>query len=150
MTVTIALDKAVNIVNLIQELAAAGFTRTSSRPEEFIQVEDSDDKAAVIAIYEAHVAGPSLSEVQNMMADAVQAHMDAVVAERGYGSILAATSYASSSIAQWAEEAEAAIAWRDAVWVACYDVIAAVRAGTRSIPSKDELVAELPVMKWPA
>ena len=35
-------------------------------------------------------------------------------------------------------------AWRSAVWAKGYEILDAVKSGARSIPSKDELLAELP------
>lgn len=41
---------------LISELSAAGFSQTSSRPGEYIIIEDSDNEPAVRAVYNAHDA----------------------------------------------------------------------------------------------
>ena len=54
MPVTIQIQKTVNIQKLIKELSVAGFKQTSSRPGEFITVEDSNNISAVTAVYVAH------------------------------------------------------------------------------------------------
>lgn len=54
MSVKIIIEKQVNMQKLIQEFANAGFLQTSSRPDEFITVEDTDDVTAVTNIYNLH------------------------------------------------------------------------------------------------
>jgi hypothetical protein len=46
-------------------------------------------------------------------------------------------------------EGQYAVEARDATWAKCYEVLAAVEAGTRPMPTLDELLAELPVLSWP-
>jgi len=54
MPVKIIIDKKVDIHKLVAEFATAGFLQTSSRENEFITVEDSNDATAVKAVYDAH------------------------------------------------------------------------------------------------
>lgn len=84
-----------------------------------------------------------------LLTDAVQRHLDATAQSRGYDGILSLASYAASPNPPFAAEGAAGLAWRDAVWLYCYQVLAAVQAGTRPIPTADALVAELPPMVWP-
>lgn len=80
---------------------------------------------------------------------AVQAHLDATARTRNYDGILSACSYATSTNLPFSVEGQAAVAWRDAVWLYCYQQLAAVQAGARSIPaSTAAFIAELPVMSW--
>lgn len=88
----------------------------------------------------------SITEYQ----EAVQARLDGKAQERGYDGILSLCTYANSSVPQFAAEGKAGEAWRDAAWGECYAILAAVQAGQRPQPSIDELLAELPVMAWPA
>lgn len=80
---------------------------------------------------------------------AIQAHLDAEAQTRSYDSAQSAASYASSTNTVWKAEAEAVIAWRDAVWVYAYAELAKVQAGERERPSVEELIAELPDIVWP-
>jgi hypothetical protein len=80
----------------------------------------------------------------------VQAHLDATARTRNYDGILSLCSYAASAHPTFVAEGLAGVAWRDAVWAACYAVMAAVQAGTRAAPTPAELLAELPPMVWPA
>ena len=79
---------------------------------------------------------------------AVQKWMDAKAQERGYDNIISACTYVYSSDAVFAKEGAAAKEWRDKVWRYCYDVVAQVVSGVRSIPSTSELLAELPKLEW--
>ena len=39
--------------------------------------------------------------------------------------------------------------WRDDVWSKCYEILDAVKAGTRTdIPTAEQLILELPVFTW--
>jgi len=53
-------------------------------------------------------------------------------------------------VPQWAAEAAAFAAWRDAVWTYAYAELAKVQAGQRAQPTVTDLIAELPAIIWPA
>lgn len=93
---------------------------------------------------------PTAEQVQAAVVQAVQAHLDATARTRNYDGILSLCTYATSSVAQFAAEGQAGVFWRDSVWSYCYGVLGAVKAGTRSVPTVDELLAELPAMSWPS
>lgn len=80
---------------------------------------------------------------------AVQDYMDEVAAERNYDSMLSAATYATSKNGRYGFEGKACVDWRDAVWDACYAILADVEAGNRTPPTVEELLAELPAMEWP-
>lgn len=80
---------------------------------------------------------------------AVQAMMDAKAQERRYDNILSACTYATSTQAKFQAEGQACVAWRDAVWSKCYELMADVDSGTLAQPTIDELLAMLPAMEWP-
>lgn len=81
--------------------------------------------------------------------EAVRQHLDTVVGQRQYDSILSAISYANSTNAQWAAEGTAAKTWRDAAWAKVYEIMVQVQSGQRPIPSVTEVISELPVIQWP-
>lgn len=83
-----------------------------------------------------------IAQQQASLTAVVQEHLDAVARAKGYDSILSAVSYVGSQI--FGAEAVNFRDWRDAVWKHCYDVEAAVNAGTRSLPQTAELISELP------
>ena len=94
----------------------------------------------------AFVPDPEVTK-QELQA-AVQAHLDTTVQTRNYNGILSCCSYATSTDTTFAAEGTAALAWRDAVWRHCYDVLAEYEAGTRPLPTAEALIAELPVLNW--
>jgi hypothetical protein len=54
MPVTILFDKPVRILKLQDAYIAAGYLKLTTRPGEFITIEDTNDTATVRAIYDAH------------------------------------------------------------------------------------------------
>ena len=108
------------------------------------------DYAAIIAgdveVEPYQTPAPVLADYQR----SIQAHVDATAALKGYDSGASCAGYATSSVAGWAAEAAAFIAWRDAVWLYVYQQLADVEAGQRAQPAPAELVAELPAITWPA
>jgi len=81
--------------------------------------------------------------------DAVQKHLDDFARTRDYDNILSAATYATSTNPKFAVEGQYAAEARDATWGKLYEVLAAVEAGSRPMPTLDELLAELPVLAWP-
>ena len=79
----------------------------------------------------------------------VQQHLDNFARTRNYDGILSAASYATSAVPKFKAEGQYAVEARDATWAKCYEVLAAVEAGSRPMPTLDELLAELPVLTWP-
>ena len=84
------------------------------------------------------------------MTASVQSYLDTEARARSYDGILSLCSYAASVHPKFGPEGLAGVAWRDAVWAACYAILADVQAGQRAVPTEAELLAELPVMVWTA
>lgn len=80
---------------------------------------------------------------------AIQAHIDATARQRDYDSGVSCASYVNSTVQQWAAEAAAFVAWRDAVWEYAFAELDKVLNGQRPQPTIDEFLQELPVMQWP-
>ena len=74
--------------------------------------------------------------------------MDVKVQEHGYDGILSACSYVNTGIERFDNEGAACRAWRSAVWDKCYAMLAEVQAGTRAVPTAEELINELPKLEW--
>lgn len=81
---------------------------------------------------------------------AIQSHVDAAARSRNYDGGNALASYVASTNPQWAAEAQAFVAWRDAVWLHAYAELDKVMAGEREQPSVEEFVRELPAIEWSA
>jgi len=80
---------------------------------------------------------------------AIQAHIDATARQRTYRNGDACATYISSTTPQWAAEAQAFVAWRDAVWAYAFGELAKVEQGQRAPPTVKEFIAELPKIQWP-
>lgn len=79
---------------------------------------------------------------------AIEGHLNATAASKGYSSSLSVVSYSDDPNPQYAAEAAAFKAWRSAVWSYVYEELAKVQGGLRLPPSPDELVADLPAIDW--
>ena len=80
---------------------------------------------------------------------AVQQRLDDFAKTRNYTNIMSAATYATSTAPKFKAEGQYAVEARDATWAKCYEVLAAVEAGSRPMPTLEELLAELPVLAWP-
>lgn len=87
-------------------------------------------------------------QIKSTLVEAVQKHLDFVARTRNYDGILSLCSYALSTKNKFKGEGEAGLAWRDDCWEYCYQVLADVQNELRTIPTSEELVAELPEIVW--
>ena len=92
---------------------------------------------------------PTAGQIVAQYTAVVQKHLDDFARTRNYDSILSAATYATSTVPEFAAEGQYAVEARDATWAKCYEVLAAVEAGSRPMPTLEELLTELPVLTWP-
>ena len=92
---------------------------------------------------------PTPEQIVAQYTAVVQKRLDDFARTRGYDGILSACTYATSIVPKFEAEGQYAVEARDATWAKCYEVLAAVEAGSRPMPTLDELLAELPVLTWP-
>lgn len=78
----------------------------------------------------------------------IQTMIDAKASERQYDSGATLASYVNSTITEWAMEAQAFVAWRDAVWLHALAELDKVKNGEREQPTVADFVAELPEFNW--
>lgn len=97
----------------------------------------------------SEIAAEQEIALQRKLTRLVQQHMDIVAQERNYDNIISCTTYATSQNPKFSAEGQAAVEWRDNVWVECYQILDDVKAGNRDIPTEEELIAELPTLTWP-
>ena len=79
---------------------------------------------------------------------AVQAVLDGKAKEKNYDNGFAVASYALSTNDTFRSEAGKFIAWRDAVWAKCYQILDAYKAGEIEMPSVENVLAVLPELEW--
>ncbi len=97
----------------------------------------------------ALVSATNSSTARDGLVSAIERHVDSVAREREFDNAADAASYVNSTVAQWAAEAAAFVAWRDAVWIHTYAELEKVEAGQRA-PTVAALTAELSSIAWPA
>lgn len=89
---------------------------------------------------------PTVEDYKN----AIVAMLDARAQSRLYDNAVSISTYVTSTNPQWAAEASAFVAWRDAVWAYAYAELDKVMTSQREQPTVAELLDELPEMVWPA
>ena len=115
----------------------------------FIPLSLSDESLTDLGVTVVHEEAPITEEqIQAHLTQVVQNYMDTTVQTRGYDNIHTACTYASSTDETFKAEGTACVVWRDTVWRKCYDILAEVKAGTREIPTEEELISELPKLEW--
>lgn len=76
---------------------------------------------------------------------AVGLHIDQEAQALGYDDVSTAVTYADEpAVLKFQQEGQALRAWRSQVWTAYYSILADVERGSRSEPTVEELIAELP------
>lgn len=75
---------------------------------------------------------------------AAEAHVESQARALGYSSAAQLASYAPSTVPEWAAEARAFVAWRDAVWLA---VQAQLAGAGEILPEADRVLAKLPAWR---
>jgi len=90
----------------------------------------------------------TMEGIKQSLTGAVQDHLDEAAQEFGYDNIVSACSY-SGAANPFQAEGLAFLNWRSSVWQYCYQVLSDVQASVRSIPSREELLAELPSLVLP-
>lgn len=98
---------------------------------------------------EPEPAPPTPEQIMAELTAEVQSWLDGKARERNYDGILSLCTYATDPDPVFAAEGQAGITWRSAVWRTCYQILAEVMAEDRPVPTREELLAELPDITWP-
>ena len=101
---------------------------------------------------EAHPAPepepPTPEEQLETFTTAIQMHLDRFAQTRNYDGIMSAATYATSTVAKFRAEGQYAVEARDLTWAKGYEIMDAVVSGARPMPTMEEVLAELPKLKW--
>ena len=84
------------------------------------------------------------AQIQAQLTDAAQQVLDSKAQELLYDNCLSVCSYIDTGVPKFDAEGKAFRAWRSQVWAKGYEILADVQEGKREIPTKEELIAELP------
>lgn len=84
------------------------------------------------------------AQIQAQLTNVVQHVLDNEAQKLNYDSCLSVCSYVDTGVSKFDDEGKAFRAWRSAVWAKGYEILNAVLAGEREIPTEEELLAELP------
>lgn len=85
--------------------------------------------------------------LQTQLTAAVQNVLDTEAKKLGYDSCLSVCSYVDTGVTKFDDEGKAFRSWRSSVWSKGYEILDEVVSGKRGIPTKEELLAELPTLK---
>lgn len=93
---------------------------------------------------------PSEEQLIEKFRSIIQGHLDEAAVQVGYDDIKTAVTYAEEpAVPKFQAEGKALRAWRSLVWTYGYEQIDAVQSGARSLPTPEELIAELPPLVMP-
>lgn len=96
-------------------------------------------------VFATQPPAPTMVDLADALTSVVQAWMDATAQANGYDSLASCISYAGSSVEPWAADAAAALKWRDAVWLACFEQQQAALANPPDTPpNASTFIAGLP------
>jgi hypothetical protein len=128
---------------LLKQLADAGCFVTHYNLELHADgsAEDNATAQGIVATFD-HATGLA-KDITKRYETAVQDHIDTAARTAGYDNALSACSYAAYPNTYQAD-GQSFIVWRSACWEYCYAQLALVQAGTRGMPTIEELIAELP------
>lgn len=112
-------------------------------PEGYVEITDKEAAALQAP------PPPTVAEIIATYTAAIQQRLDDFARTRNYDGILSACTYATSLIPKFKAEGQYAVQARDNTWAAAYELLAEVEAGTRPMPTLDEVIAALPELVWP-
>lgn len=90
-----------------------------------------------------------MAQLKQNGSEAIEDLLNTTAKVKNYNDSISIASYSASTNAVWKAEADAFIAWRDAVWVSALQTFADVQAGTIPAPTLADFLAGLPTITWP-
>jgi hypothetical protein len=129
-----------------------GASFSLSAPDDWDSIGDGPTREAVKAWLDAGntaepVDPPTFAELVSANTAAIQAELDRRAREKGYDNIISACSYAAQAAGEpFQSEGAAFLKWRSDTWTQAYATLAEVEAGTRTMPTPAEAVAQMPVL----
>jgi len=97
----------------------------------------------------ADVEPALLQRIVSLTTAYVQDKLDTFAQEKGYDSLLSATSYKDSQVSQFVTDALKAIVARDNMWTCLHDYLNNVNAGSDPVPvTFTDITSRLPILSW--
>ena len=91
---------------------------------------------------------PTAEQIAKRLEARVQSWLDEQARALGYDDIKSAITYAEEpAVPKFQQEGQAMRRLRSLVWARCYEILNEVQAGQRSIPTEEELIAEMEALK---
>jgi hypothetical protein len=91
---------------------------------------------------------PTAEQIMSRLEARVQFWLDEQARALGYDDIKSAVTYAEEpAVPKYQQEGQAMRRLRSLAWERWYEILNAVQAGQRSIPTEDELIAEMEALK---
>lgn len=87
------------------------------------------------------------AELQAQYTALIQSMLDKEAQKLGYDNCNSVCTYVETGVPKFDAEGVAFRKWRSAVWAMGYELLAEVQAGTRPIPTEEELVELLPKLE---
>lgn len=112
-----------------------------------LEIAPAEDGTKLFQIVKIPEYEQTPEDVQYELTMKVQNFLDETAKKLGYDSCLSVCSYVDTGVVKFDEEGEAFRKWRSAVWAKGYEIVAEVQAGTREVPTEEELFAELPAIE---
>lgn len=115
--------------------------------DEATQIWLEHDSAAIEAVRNPPI---DAEKVKQEITNATSKRLDDFAQTRNYDSVLSASTYATSSVPQFAKEGQYCVAMRDATWGKLYQIMTDVESGVRPMPAGyADIESELPDLVWP-
>ena len=128
------------------------YNPTTEKVVEGTPVKQGDDWVQVwdiVALTEEETA-EYMAALQQQITNKVQQRLDVFANTRNYTGIVSLCTYATSTNAKFAAEGQYGVEARDQTWAKCYEILAEVQSGVRTVPSGyGDIEPELPPLVWP-
>ena len=89
----------------------------------------------------------AVEALQKHYTDLIQRLLDVEAQKLGYDNCNSVCTYVDTGVQKFDDEGVAFRKWRSAVWAKGYELLAEVQAGTRPVPTEEELVELLPKLE---
>jgi len=129
-----------------EEILYAGYIQVEDKPqvdESLYYIQWKSDTLSWVVIDRYTEDQLKQMRIKNIE-DSVQYLLDNEAKNKGYDNIISACTYASFTN-PFQEEGQKFVEWRGNVWATCYQILTEVDSGTRSEPTWEELLVELPI-----